>query len=79
MKEKRKQALRRALRQGPGGGAGIMLGGALIPRLAMPGRYNDTWPPLALHCALYFLAAGLVALAGSCLAAFLEERKRRRG
>ena len=75
MKEKRKQALR----QGPGVGAGIMLGGALIPRLAMPGRYNDTWPPLALHCALYFLAAGLVAFAVSCLAAFLEERKRRRG
>ena len=79
MKEKREQALRRALRQGPGVGAGIMLGGALIPRLAMPGRYNDTWPPLALHCALYFLAAGLVAFAVSCLAAFLEERKRRRG
>ena len=52
MKEKREQALRRALRQGPGVGAGIMLGGALIPRLAMPERYNDTWPPLALHCAL---------------------------
>ena len=30
-------------------------------------------------CAIYFLAAGLVAFAVSCLAAFLEERKRRRG
>ena len=30
MKEKRKPALRRALRQGPGVGAGIMLGGALL-------------------------------------------------
>ncbi|MFR9190478.1 MAG: hypothetical protein ACLVL7_09825 [Anaerotruncus massiliensis (ex Togo et al. 2019)] len=38
-----------------------MLGGALIPRLAMPGRYNDTRLPLALHCALYFLAAAVAS------------------
>ena len=65
--------IRHALRGALGIGTGIMLGGALLPRLAAPQLYNDTWPPLALHCALYFLVAGLVALA----IFFLSGRKRK--
>ncbi len=44
-------------------GFGVMIGGALVPRLFFPGNFNDTWPPLFLHCAGVFLVGFLSAFA----------------
>lgn len=53
---------------------GVTIGGVLLPRLLNGWRYNDSYPPLALHILVCFFAGCIVCFLTAWLMLFLKSR-----
>lgn len=53
--------LKRALKFAIGPSIGVTLGGIIIPRIMSPNLYNETYPPILVQAALYFIIAYIIS------------------
>ncbi len=64
-----------ALKQAVWISLGVTIGGVLLPRLLSSQLYNDSYPPLALHMLLYFVAGYAVCFLTTWLILFVRSKR----
>ncbi len=67
--------VRQALKQAIWISLGVTIGGVMLPRLLNKQLYNDSYPPLALHMLLYFIAGYVVCFLTSWFILYLRSKR----